>query len=158
MGLWDRFKQPSLRIRGGIAGVMVCIALAVYYVGFSLPAIDRAYGGMVPDGVLMPMTLTGHFFPIFSHFIVPYGLFCPFNEQTCTHWSLYEEPGSTPWTDKEGGAGYCIDLTNVPSDFCAGFSERLGFVGLSLLLLGSYFAVGYGVGLGIERWKRHSRY
>ncbi len=146
------FTSKKLWLRGGMIGVIVCLALFLFNLFIYFPIINHVYGGMTPDGVLILPTITGHVFPILSIFIVPYGWLCKFTEPTCVHWSAESAPGAIPWT-MEGTPGYCVEQTMAPTSSCADLSEMVGFFGLILLLFDAYFAIGAIVGLVMQKRK-----
>ncbi len=158
MNLQKGFLPKRLWLRGGIIGAIVCIVLFLFYIFIYFPTIDKiyaedikAYGGTPAWTTTVPL-MTGHFFPLLSHFIVPYGFLCEFKEPICTSWSATNEPGGVPWT-MEGQAGYCIEQTMTPTDSCANLSEAIGFWGLAAMLLGIYFVIGAAIGGFIQKRK-----
>jgi len=152
MRLRQWFLSKRLWLRGGIIGVIVCLVLGLFNLFFYFPVINIVYGGMLPNWVLIPPMITGHAFPILSFFIIPYGWLCKFTEPICTYWSAESVPGAIPWIN-EGAAGYCIEQAMTPTSSCADISEIVGFLGLTLLLLVAYFAIGAIVGLIIQKKK-----
>jgi len=158
MRLKQWFLSRKLWLRGGIIGVIVCIVLFLFYIFIYFPAIDKiyaedieAYGGTPAWTTNVPL-VTGHLFPLFSGFIVPYGFLCEFTEPICTLWSAVNEPGGVPWT-MEGQAGYCIQQTMTPTNSCDNLSETVGFLGLAAMLLGIYFVIGAAIGGFIQKRK-----
>ncbi len=150
MSFKDHFFSKKLWIRGGIIGVIVCLILSIFNLFVYFPIIDSVFGGMIPNWALVLPIVTGHAFPILSHFIVPYGWFCKFTESTCTSWNIDSTPGAIPWTN-DGTAGYCIERTMSPTSSCENLSEMVGFWGLVLLLFIAYFAIGAIVGFVIQK-------
>lgn len=144
-------RRQRLSVRGGIIGAMVCIALFAFYVSIYFPLIQLVYGGMSPTWTLLLPLVTGHFFPLLSGFIVPYGFLCTFTKPICTAWSAIKEPGSVPWTLDTGEVGYCVQQMMTPTDACARLSEVVGFWGLALGLLVIYVVLGAFIGSMIER-------
>ena len=149
MNLKKWFFAKKLWLRGGIIGVIVCFVLGLFNLFIYFPMLNRVYAGMIPNGALIPPMITGHAFPILSHFIVPYGWLCKFTQPNCTLWSVGYEPGAIPWT-MEGTAGYCIEQTMTPTSSCADFSEMVGFLGFVFLLFVVYFTIGAIVGSIIQ--------
>ncbi len=152
MRLKQWFLSKKLWLRGGIIGIIICLVLGVFNLFIYFPVIDSVYGGMIPNWVFIPSMITGHAFPILSHFIVPYGWLCKFTESACVSWSAESAPGAMPWT-MEGTPGYCIEQTMAPTSSCADLSEMVGFFGLILFLIVVYFAIGAIVGLIIQKRK-----
>ncbi|HLD81747.1 MAG TPA: hypothetical protein VJA22_00895 [Patescibacteria group bacterium] len=105
---------------------------------------------MIPNWALLPLMITGHAFPILSHFVLPYGWLCKFTEPICTEWSIESAPGAIP-VSMDGTAGYCIQQTMAPTSSCADLSEMVGFFGFIILLFVAYFAVGAMVGSIIQK-------
>ena len=147
------FKSQKFRLRGGIFGVIICVVLLLFNLLVYFPIIANVYGGMIPGWALIPPMITGHAFPILSHFIIPYGWLCKFTELICTSWSVESAPGAIPWK-VEGTAGYCIEQTMTPTSSCADFSEIVGFWGITILLLVAYFMLGAIIGKVIEKRKK----
>lgn len=155
-------KSKKLWLKGGIIGALICIILFFFYIFAYFPILERVYKddiektGSTPMWTLAIPAATGHLFPFFSMFIVPYGFLCDFTEPICTTWSAIEEPGSTPWKLETGEAGYCVEQTLTPTDSCANVSDQVGFWGLATGLLAIYFAIGTAIG-GIVQKRRNSR-
>ncbi len=149
-------KKPWLQ--GGIMGVIVCILLFLFYIFMYLPAIHEIYAeeiaeyGGAPSWTTNVMMVTGHFFPILSGFIVPYGFLCKPTVPVCTYWSAEYEPGGVLWM-MEGQPGYCIEQIMTPANSCANLSETVGFLGLASLLLVVYFVIGAIIGELIQKRK-----
>ncbi len=144
-------KKP-VWLKGGLIGVSVCLLLFIFYLIYIPIATDSS--GFLSDNAMLLPTITGHTFPLFAHFIVPYGLFCEDTEEQCSYWvsedTIQEDiVCSTPW-EIEGNVGCCVEVINTPTDGCAKLSEAVGFFGLLLILLGIYFAVGAGIAKAIE--------
>ncbi len=150
------FNSQKVWLRGGIFGVIICVVLFLFNLFVYFPIIENVYGGVVPGWALIPPTVTGHTFPILSHFIIPYGWLCKFSEPICTHWSAKDSagPNCVPWTDSEGGAGCCMEQTMTPTTACANLSEIAGFWGITILLLVAYFMLGAIIGRVIEKRKK----
>lgn len=164
MDLKKIFQSKPAWLKGGLKGIIICIILFLFYIVAYFPVIDYVYaeevanyGGTPAWTTALPM-YTGHFFPLFSSFVVPYGFFCEFTEPTCTRWVIKDiaaEEGlnCVPWIDEEGGAGCCIEPSTDPTDTCAKISDGVGFLGLTILLIGIYFTIGAIIGLILERKK-----
>jgi len=148
------FFSKKLWLQGGIIGVIICIALFIFNILIYFPVINSIYEDNIPQFTLILPMATGHFFPIFSDFIVPYGFLCEFTVPICTSWSAFQEMGSVPWALETGEAGYCVVQTMTPTDACANLSEIIGFLGLLLLLLVVYFILGAIIGMIIEKLKK----
>ena len=164
MNIKKWFLSKTLWLRGGIFGVIICIILFLFNTFVYFPLIDNIYGGNLPQWALIFPMLSGHLFPLFSGFIVPYGFLCKFTVPICTSWSAFRESGSVPWRLETGESGYCAVQTMTPTNACANLSEMIGFWGLAILLLAAYFILGAIIGRVIEkrrawkiisiRWKR----
>lgn len=155
MNIKPWFKSKRLWLRGGILGVIICLILLPFNLFVYFPLIVSSYDGMIPSWALIPPMITGHAFPLLSHFIVPYGFLCEFTEPICTHWSVKDlaGPNCVPWTSSEGDAGCCIEQTMTPTNTCANISEMVGFFGLLTMLLVAYFILGAVIGRVIEKRK-----
>jgi len=156
MKMKQRWKNVQLWLRGGLIGVGICVALFFFYISVYFPLVEN--DGGIPDNALILPMITGHAFPILSHFIVPYGFLCEFNEKHCTSWSSYEvinEQGGNcvkPMV-MEGVEGCCTIFTLQPTSFCASLSEGVSFFGSLILLLGVYFGIGVVIGKKIQKNK-----
>lgn len=149
------FKKTWLK--GGIIGLFVCLVLSLIYIFMYFPIIEKLYGDAIPSWALIAPMITGHAFPLFSIFFVPYGLFCRFTELICTSWSISNGPGGVPWTLETGEKGYCLNQVMTPTSFCEGVSDAIGFWGLVVLLFALYFLVGALIARFIEKKKRLHR-
>ncbi|MBS3123469.1 hypothetical protein J4437_02410 [Candidatus Woesearchaeota archaeon] len=159
------FKTKKLWLKGGIIALAVCLILGLFYLFAYFPIIDKiyaadieAYGG-TPEWTTTIPILTGHFFPLVSHFILPYGFLCEFKNPICTYWAAeealtVEEKQNCITETVEGTPGCCVEQTMQPTEFCANVSEIVGFGGLTLLLFGIYFALGAGIGITIQKVKQ----
>lgn len=154
MKLKNWFLSKKLWLRGGVIGVMVCLGLGLFNLFIYFPIINRVYGSMTPSWALVPPMITGHTFPILSHFIFPYGWLCKLTQPICVEWSVDSAPGAIPWT-MEGTQGYCLQQVMTPTSLCADVSEMVGFLGLLLLLFVVYFGIGALAGLIIQKNKKH---
>jgi len=156
MKMKQRWKNFPLWLRGGLIGVGIFIALFFFYIYVYFPLVENNVG--IPNNALILPMITGHAFPILSHFFVPYGFLCEFREEHCISWSSYyainEESGSCvkPLVI-EGVEGCCTTLTPQPTSFCASLSEKVGFFGMITLLLGIYFGIGAAIGKIIQKRK-----
>lgn len=145
-------SKPPLR--GGIIGIIVCLILFLFNLYVYFPLVTDAEG-VISSWALVPPLITGQLFPMFSIFIVPYGLFCEFTEPTCVRWSAgYSYPDCIPW-EMEGVQGCCQEQVMQPTAVCDKLSDQIGFIGLSVLLFLGYFLVGALIGKYV--WKRKSR-
>lgn len=157
------FSSKKSWLKGGIIGIAVCLLLSLFYAEIYFPILDKVYGNNKPSdqALLLPLT-TGHIFPFLSGFIVPYGFLCKPTVPFCTEWSispnglperLTASPDGVPWTEN-GQQGYCLNVIMQPTTMCANISGQVGFWGLALILLASYFVVGAIIGWGIGKRKR----
>ena len=145
-------KKPAW-LKGGIIGIGVCLALFIFYLIY-IPVVTDSSGLLSDNAMLLP-TITGHTFPLFAGFIVPYGLFCEKSVQECTYWVstdfAVEENISchNPW-EMEETTGCCVTKIKTPTEFCANVSEAIGFFGLLFILFGVYFSIGAGIAKTVE--------
>jgi len=76
-----KFLPKKLWLRGGIIGVIVCVALFLFYLFIYFPTIDKIYTEDIekysgpPAWTTTVALVTGHLFPLLSGFIIPYGFF-----------------------------------------------------------------------------------
>ena len=159
MRLKQCWEKMPYWLKGGMIGVVICILLFLFYVMAYFPLLTDTSSGMMSNSALFLPMVTGHAFPILSHFIVPYGFLCEFSEESCTAWSsseaLREHSGSClkPMV-MEGVEGCCTTLTPQPTPFCDSLSEAVGFFGFVLLLLGIYFGIGAVVARMVYRKRK----
>lgn len=150
-------KKPWLR--GGIIGAGICVLLFLFYFFAYFPVIEQEYldssSGTIPAWSTTLPLFTGHLFPLFSHFIWPYGLLCELTESRCVSWAASDlAPGcAVPWVE-EGQQGCCLQLIKEPTPACEARSEMIGFISLSSLLLAAYFVIGAVVGWFLSRKKK----
>lgn len=136
----------TIWLKGGIIGLFVCLVLSLIYLFVYFPIIEKFYGDAIPQWALIAPMISGHAFPLFSIFFVPYGLFCRFTETICTSWSVDNSGGGVPWTLETGEKGYCLNQIMTPTNFCGEISEAIGFWGLVVILFGLYFLIGALIG------------
>ncbi|MBI4453735.1 hypothetical protein HY636_03770 [Candidatus Woesearchaeota archaeon] len=156
------FVQSKKRILiGGAIGVAICLLLFLFYIFVYFPLIDTVYysdstDGSTPQWLLMPPTITGHSFPLFSHFIIEgtsvTTMFCKATNPECVNWGNWallnkDMAGcDTPWI-MEGTAGCCVEKIMAPDESCSEKVEIAGFAILAGLLLVIYFILGAVVAL-----------
>lgn len=138
------FKNLKPWLRGGLLGLVACATLFVFYIFAYFPILEKVYGDTPTASLILP-TFTGHILPVVSSFIVPYGFMCEFSETVCANWSAGKLDSGESWTLTTGEQGYCIDKIKRPTTKCADLSEKVGSIGLSVLLFGIYFAVGAAI-------------
>ncbi len=141
-----RSKSKKYVLRGGLIGLFVCLVLFVFYMFLYFPIIENGYRGVMSGWVLVIPLVTGHAFPLLSHFIVPYGFFCKLTKPECVNWVADKDLHCVPWT-MEGVEGCCREKVMTPTSACDQMSERIGFWGLTIILFGIYFMIGAGIGL-----------
>lgn len=169
MKLKQRWEKMSYWLKGGLIGVGICIALFFFYIFAYFPLVENEIG--IPSNALILPMITGHAFPILSHFIVPHGFLCENSFRHCTAWiseSLLEDykEGLIPEDRlqlpenyvceplvQEGVKGCCTTWTYSPTTTCSNISEGVGFFGMLILLLGIYFGIGVVIGKLIQRNK-----
>lgn len=133
-------------IIGGSIGVLVCILLFVFYLFAYFPLMEKLNDkGQNGDASILPAFLTGHAFPLLTHFIIEgspaIGIFCPNVEKVCTSWSAGTSPDYPEWI-MENTTGYCTDLIMVPTTACSDKVEFTGFIVLTAVLIAAYFFLG----------------
>jgi len=155
MTLKQRFAAQKTWIKGGIIGVIVCTAMFFAYPLIYFPLVENDVG--LSDTAMMLPTATGHVFPMFMHFIVEGssipGQICTERETRCSSWSLANEEGGVPWTDSEGGAGYCLHQETTPISSCTDRVETAASILSIALLEAVYFIIGAGFAVITERRK-----
>ncbi len=106
----------------------------------------------MPSYATILPTVTGHSIPLFSHFIIPHGLFCEGTEKQCTAWVaeeyLDEFPEVTSCDPAElYGVEYCCtNWEYTATEECATRTEQIASYGAIILLIGVYFAIGAWIG------------
>lgn len=161
MGLNKWFRSKKLWLRGGIAGALVCVLLFLFYLYVYTPILRSRYEDpkMLPSWAQVLPTVTGHFVPLLSGFIVPYGFLCEFTEPTCANWKAGEcVNGGAPWTMVDPSSlkntpGCCLEKTMQPTAACANLSEMIGFFGLAAILVVIYFIIGSAIGWIMQKIK-----
>ena len=149
-----KFSTLKPWLRGGLLGLVACAALFIFYIFAYFPILEKVYGERnTPTVSLFFPTITGHSLPILSSFVVPYGFLCEFSENTCSGWQAENNGNGEPWTLETGERGYCVNKIKTPTTKCADLSEKVGFIGLSVLLFGIYFAVGAGLNNFLQKNK-----
>ncbi len=162
------FTSKELWLRGGMIGAVVCVILFLFYLFVYFPVIDTIYAerlateGSTPTWATAIPLVTGHFFPLFSHFIVEgysvVPMFCEETESHCVSWVAEEyapESGvlcTIPWTE-EGIPGCCVRLIRTPTSACDKRVEEVGFFALVLMLIGIYFILGALIGWIVQKRK-----
>lgn len=114
--------------------------------------------GQVQEASLFPAFLTGHAFPLLSHFIIEglpaTSLFCPNIEKICTSWSAGTQPGYEEWV-MENTTGYCTEVVMTPTTACSDKVEFGGFLMMTILLIIIYFFVGVLVTWAFPKIVKH---
>ena len=157
------FQTRQLWLRYGIIGASLCIFLFLFYLLVYFPIFGLIFEGEESDIILLLPTITGHFFPLFSHFIVEgsslTNQFCPSTEEHCVYWmaeeiAVEENRECVPWIS-EGVSGCCAQLEMSPVAACADRVEMGVSLGMSALLVFVYFVIGAGIGFIVQkRWKK----
>lgn len=158
-------QSKNLILIGGAIGVAVCLLLFLFYTFVYFPLIKTAYysdsaNGSTPQWLLILPTVTGHTFPLFSHFIVE-GMpavttkFCKATNPLCVNWAagnMNMADCDTLWM-MEGTAGCCVEKIMTPDETCSEKVEIVGFIILAGLLLVIYFIIGAVAALLIQKRK-----
>lgn len=164
MNLTQRFAAQKQWMKGGIVGAAVCALLFGFYLFLYFPAIylsvqanpDREE----PSWELILPTATGHIFPFMTHFAIEGSSIpdavCKETETHCLAWSLEYENGGVPWTDAEGGAGYCLMQETSPLSSCVERVEGAASMIALIALESVYFAIGAIVAVVIEKRKKRA--
>lgn len=171
------FQTRELWLRWGIIAASICLFLFLFYLFIYFPVYRFFFEQEESDAILLLPTITGHFFPFFSHFIVEGSSltkqFCPYTEEHCIMWVskefwmseeflMDEELASAvegnqecvPWTTFEGVSGCCAQSEMSPTTACADRVEIGVFWGMSILLVLLYFVIGAGIGFFVQKkWK-----
>ncbi len=159
MNIKKWFQRRKLWLRGGIIGAIICILLFLFYILVYFPAFKVMYTGEEPDSVLLLPTITGHIFPLLSHFIVEgtslTNQFCAQTEEHCISWmakEIAEEENRecVLWTS-EGIQGCCVEKEMSFTPICAERVEIGAFFGSGVLLVLIYFVIGAGIGFFIQK-------
>src|SRR3989338_4756687 len=129
MNIKKWFQTRALWLRWGFIGASICILLFLFYLFAYFPMYRFFFEQEESDVILLLPTITGHIFPLLSHFIVEgsslTSQFCPSTEQHCLYWmaeeffmsedfvaeeiAIEENRECIPWTS-ERVSGCCVDL------------------------------------------------
>ncbi len=159
MNIKKWFQTRELWLRWGIAGASICVLLFLFYLLVYFPTYRFFFEQNESDAILLLPTITGHLFPILSHFIVEgsslASQFCPYTEEHCVYWmaeeiALEENKECVPWTS-EGVSGCCAQLEMSPTTACVDRVEMGVFWGMSILLVLIYFIIGAGIGFVVQK-------
>lgn len=162
MNLKKWFQTRELWLRYGIIGASLCIFLFLFYLFAYFPVYRFFFEQEESNAILILPTITGHIFPILSHFIVEgsslTSQFCPSTEEHCVYWmseefALEENQACNPWIS-EGVSGCCVDLEMSPVTACADRVEMAVSLGMSVLLTFVYFVLGAGIGFVVQKRKK----
>lgn len=103
------FQTRELWLRWGIIAASVCLFLFLFYLFIYFPVYRFFFEQQESDAIFLLPTVTGHMFPLFSHFIVEGSSltkqFCPYTEKHCTYWmaeeiAVEENRECVPWTSE----------------------------------------------------------
>lgn len=151
-----RFQLKKPWLKGGIIGAIVCILLFFFYMFAYFPLINTIYAddiaikGYSPEWTTTIPLVTGHLFPMLSHFIVegsPIGsMFCKPIEPSCVRWEADITPNCFSWTLESGEVGCCVEQIKEPTTACTERVEMAVFLIMSFLLVVVYFVIGAGIG------------
>ncbi len=163
MNIKERFAGQKPWVRGGSIGSVICTLLFGFYLFIYFPILQEHQRTLESDSEInaalkndnfdlaLPM-FTGHLFVMFAPMMlegVPTSTLtnlCPETETRCMAWSLENDTGTgTPFTDTEGGAGYCIEQETTPESSCVARVEGWATFLMFAALEGLYFAIGAGV-------------
>lgn len=162
---WFQLKKPWLK--GGIIGAIVCILLFFFYMFAYFPLINTIYAddiaikGYSPEWTTTIPLVTGHLFPILSHFIVEgspiNGMFCKPVEPICARWEADITPNCISWTLESGEVGCCVEQVMEPTAACTERVEMVVFLIMSFLLVVVYFTIGAVIALIAHKRKKHAK-
>ena len=145
---------------GGSAGLIICLSLFIFYIFIFFPLIKNISEKhpIIQSLSLIPPTLTGHIFPMMSHFAIEgspmNSAICPRTEALCVLWDAeLTKNCKIPWT-MEGTNGCCREKIMAPSGDCSNKIEIMGFAILSLLLFSVYFGIGILIAYSIHKIKQ----
>ena len=162
MNIKKWFQSRELWLRWGIIAASICVLLFLFYLFVYFPVYRFFFEQEESNTILLFPTVTGHIFPILSHFIVEgtslTNQFCAQTEEHCTSWvakEIAEEENQEciPWTTFEGASGCCVNFETSPVTACADRVEISVFFGSGVLLVLIYFIIGAGIGFFIQKRK-----
>lgn len=158
MNLKQRFTEQKTWIKGGIIGIAICTIMFFVYPLVYFPLVENDIG--LPNSAMILPTTTGHVLPMFMHFIIEGssipGQICTETKTECAHWSLAYEEGGVPWDDSEGGAGYCLEVVEMPLSSCTDRVEAAASILSIALLEALYFIIGAGIAVIIQQRKKQA--
>lgn len=164
MTIPERFMAQKSWIRGGIIGATICALLFGFYLFVYFPmlyvAVQSDPSGDEPSWSLTLPTVTGHIFPLMTHFAVEGSslpeTMCEETETHCLIWSLEYEEGGVPWSIDEGGAGYCLEQETSPLASCVDRLEGAASLVAIALLECIYFIIGAVAATVLERREKRT--
>jgi hypothetical protein len=158
---WVKSKKKTLL--GGAIGVIICALLFVFYIYVYFPTFQTGDNDTEPSWLLVTPLVTGHAFPLLSHFLVEDSsivkVFCKATNPNCVNWAAGNVPGcKIPQSeiDPETGekvAGCCMTQIMTPDESCREKVEVAGFIVLTVLLTVVYFAIGSIIAWQIQKRK-----
>ncbi len=159
MNIKKHFSSQKPWVKGGVIGVLLCTAFFSVYPIIYFPLVENEIG--IPDTALILPTVTGHTFVFFSHFIIEGSTIpatiCTETETHCVSWSLTDDTGtSTPFTDPEGDAGYCLEEETTPKSSCVDRVESAIAITSFIALEAIYFVIGAVIATIVEKRGRTS--
>ncbi|MEK6920708.1 MAG: hypothetical protein AABX82_02405 [Nanoarchaeota archaeon] len=177
MNIKKWFQTRERWLRYGIIAVFICILLFLFYLFIYFPVYRFFFEQNESDAILLLPTITGHMFPLFSHFIVEGNSltpqFCSYTKENCLVWvseefwmseeflmseefasEVEENQECVPWTTFEGIPGCCARLEMSPTTACAERVEMGAFWGAVILLVLLYFLIGAGIGFFLQKRKK----
>lgn len=136
------FQSRPLWLKGGILGVIICIALFLFYGFIYFPIIDT-FSTADKDSFVAPLVITGHYIPLISSLFLEgsniMNFFCEPTVKICVESSI------------EFG---CLREDIIPKGACVERVIQYGFWSASFLFIVFYFILGSIVGYWIQK-KKH---
>ena len=164
MTISERLMSQKSWMKGGVIGATICAMLFCFYLFIYFPmlyaAVQADPSNQEPSWSLTLPTITGHIFPLMTHFAIEGSslpeMICKETETNCVSWSLEYADGGVPWSDTEGGAGYCLEQETSPLASCIDRLEgAVSLLAIALLEL-VYFLLGAIIAMVIEHRKKRT--
>ncbi|MBT7902895.1 hypothetical protein HN587_03455 [Candidatus Woesearchaeota archaeon] len=158
---WLKYVSGKLWLKYGLIAVGICALLYFFYLFAYYPVLIEIYPDQMPDSTLILPGVTGHLFPLLSHFIIEGSsltkTFCAQTEPFCYSWTREQVPDCVEWVTKETNAkGCCTGLSYEPKYSCVEKVEVVGTLLLVFILAVIYFGAGSFIGFVVQKKRKNN--